>query len=83
MRENESDAAAHKPPTGIFSWKKQVFDQKNMALLRKGGVGGACAASLVPSRFVSKTRCFLSFQKQHDYPRGVKVGLSQLQIGHL
>jgi hypothetical protein len=28
-------------------------------------------------------RGFLSFQKQHDYPRGVKLGLRQLQIGHL
>jgi hypothetical protein len=38
-----------------------------------------CAASLVPSRFVSKRRCFLSFEKQHDYPWGVNLGLRQLR----
>jgi hypothetical protein len=28
----------------------------------------------VSSRFVSNTRCFLSLEKQHDYPRSVKLG---------
>ncbi|MFZ0223119.1 MAG: hypothetical protein WAM42_15650, partial [Candidatus Nitrosopolaris sp.] len=58
---------------GVFSWKKEDFDQKRWHYCEKEGVGCVCVR-LVPSRFVSKTRCFLSSQKQHDHPWGVKLG---------
>jgi hypothetical protein len=76
MRENESDAAAHIASGVSFRGNKEDFDQKRWYSCEKRA--GRICVRLVPSRFVSKTRCFLSFQKQHDYPRGVKVGLRQL-----
>jgi hypothetical protein len=52
---------------GVFSWKKEDFDQKKMVLLWKRGYGGLCVR-LVPSG----DEMLSSFQKQHDYTWGVE-----------
>ena len=53
MRKNESDAAAHTPQGGVFSWKKEDFDQKRWDYCEKR-VEGVCVR-LVPSNYSIQT----------------------------
>jgi hypothetical protein len=57
MRENESDAAAHTLLGVSFPGKKEILTKKD-GITAKKRVGDVCAR-LVPSRLVSKTRCFV------------------------
>jgi hypothetical protein len=48
MRGNQSDAAAHTPSGGVFSWKKEDFDQKRWYSCEKEGRGVVDSCSYEP-----------------------------------